>query len=109
MSGLSFTWGGLVAQLRREQKLSQRQLSEKTSVGRTILRRLEMGSTQMSVENFERLLDYLGYELEAMQKDVQVRDKPPVLKPPAPHHAQCATASDRSSSAAKSILDMRPF
>jgi transcriptional regulator with XRE-family HTH domain len=59
-------WGKLVIQLRDEQKLSQRQLSAGAKVNRSTLRRIEDGTARGDIEIMERLLNYMGYELEAM-------------------------------------------
>jgi transcriptional regulator with XRE-family HTH domain len=60
-------WGELVLSLRVEQKISQRQLSVGAHVNRSTLRRIEEGPGG-DIETIERLLDYLGYEMEAMSK-----------------------------------------
>lgn len=68
-------WGKLVLSLRCEQKVSQRQLSAGAKVNRSTLRRIEEGSGG-DIETIERLLDYLGYELDAMSRDsVQERTR----------------------------------
>lgn len=61
-------WGGLIAQLREEQKISQRTLAARAKVHRATLRRIEDGSTSSDIDTMERLLNYLGYELEALER-----------------------------------------
>lgn len=59
-------WGSLVMSLRTEQNISQRQLASGAKVNRSTLRRIEEGSARGDIDTMERLLMYLGYELEAM-------------------------------------------
>ncbi|MBY0559992.1 helix-turn-helix transcriptional regulator [Hyphomicrobium sp.] len=62
-------WGQLVKKLREEQGVSQRVLASRTEVGRSALRRLEAGGAPGTIDVIERLLDYLGYELEAIKRE----------------------------------------
>jgi len=62
-------WGNLVRTLREEQSVSQRVLSARTGVGRTALRRLEISGESADIAMVEKLLHYLGYELDAVQRD----------------------------------------
>lgn len=62
-------WGNLVRTLREEQSVSQRVLSARTGVCRTALRRLEISGQSADIAMVERLLYYLGYELDAVQRD----------------------------------------
>ena len=66
MAGSRF-WGDLVLRLREEQNVSQRTLAALACVNRATLRRLEAGETSGGVDVLERLLNCLGYELEAMK------------------------------------------
>ena len=59
-------WGSLIQQLRTEQSVSQRQLATGARVNRSTLRRIEDGTARGSIDALERLLAFLGYELEAM-------------------------------------------
>lgn len=59
-------WGQLITQLREERRVSQRQLSMQTRVNRSTLRRIEEGRTDADMDTMERLLNYLGFELEAL-------------------------------------------
>jgi transcriptional regulator with XRE-family HTH domain len=61
-------WGRLIAKLREEQRVSQRKLASRANVHRATLRRIEEGATSGDMETMERLLNYLGYELEALQR-----------------------------------------
>lgn len=60
-------WGNLIAQLRSEQGISQRQLAAGVHVNRGTLRRIEDGSTTGDIETVEKVLNFLGYELDAME------------------------------------------
>lgn len=59
-------WGNLVVSLRDEQGISQRQLASRAKVNRSTLRRIEEGTARGDIDIMERLLKYLGYELEAV-------------------------------------------
>lgn len=59
-------WGTLILQLRAEQHVSQRQLSVGAKVNRATLRRIEEGVSPAEIDAMERILAYLGYELEAV-------------------------------------------
>lgn len=62
-------WGALIRSLREEQGVSQRALAINSKVSRTALRRLESGVSSASVNDVERLLETLGYELDALKRD----------------------------------------
>lgn len=62
-------WGQLIKKLREEQGVSQRVLATRTDVGRSALRRLEGGGAPGGIDVIEKLLHYLGYELDAIQRD----------------------------------------
>lgn len=62
-------WGDLIRCIREEQGVSQRVLANRAKVGRSALRRLETGEAPGTIDVVERLLHYLGYELEAMKRD----------------------------------------
>jgi transcriptional regulator with XRE-family HTH domain len=59
-------WGDLILSLRKEQKISQRRLSVGAKVNRSTLRRIEEGDGSGDIDTIERLLDYMGYQLEAL-------------------------------------------
>jgi ribosome-binding protein aMBF1 (putative translation factor) len=59
-------WGEIVRSIRIEQGLSQRQLAELSGVNRNVLRRLENEGGSSTVEVLERLLEIVGYDLEAI-------------------------------------------
>lgn len=62
-------WANLVKELRLSSGLSQRQLSEKSDVPRNTLRRIESGKTVPDVVALERILDVMGYDLDAIMRD----------------------------------------
>jgi transcriptional regulator with XRE-family HTH domain len=68
-------WGVLIRGLREEQGISQRTLSALTGVNRSTLRKIEAGETVGDIAIMESLLDFLGYELEAIQKGVAVENR----------------------------------
>jgi len=59
-------WANLVKELRLSNRLSQRQLSEQADVPRNTLRRIETGKTVPDVVALERILDVMGYDLDAI-------------------------------------------
>jgi transcriptional regulator with XRE-family HTH domain len=59
-------WGELIRALREEQGVTQRTLAARAKVNRSTLRRIETGGTSGDIETMEKLLHYLGYELEAL-------------------------------------------
>ena len=61
-------WGGLVKELREQRGTSQRALADKACVNRSTLRSIEAGLTTGDIITIERLLDALGYELEALDR-----------------------------------------
>ena len=67
MSGNNF-WGNLIRSLREEQQISQRTLASAAKVNRSTLRRIESGQTSGDIRIMERLLNHLGYELEALEE-----------------------------------------
>lgn len=64
----SNVWGKLIQQLRTEQGVSQRVLADRAQVNRNTLRRIEAGKTSAEIATMERILGYLGYELEVMEQ-----------------------------------------
>ena len=60
-------WGKLICDLCREQKVSNRQIALATGVNRGTLRNIREGKTTGSIDDIERLLAYLGHDLEAIQ------------------------------------------
>jgi transcriptional regulator with XRE-family HTH domain len=66
---MSNFWGELIRSLRDEKHITQRTLATEAKVNRSTLRRIEAGQTAGDVEILERVLGYLGYELEALDRD----------------------------------------
>jgi transcriptional regulator with XRE-family HTH domain len=62
-------WGGLIKELREKQEMSQRHLAEEAKVNRSTLRSIESGETTGDILILERLLQVLGYELDAIKCD----------------------------------------
>lgn len=75
-------WGALIIKLREEQQLSQRSLSVLANVNRATLRRMETGAALGEVVYLERLLNTLGYELDAFQSDNRPRELPDAYRTP---------------------------
>lgn len=68
-------WGVLILQLREERGLSQRKLADAASVNRSTLRRIEEGTARGDIDVIERLLGYMGYELEALDQQANAKNK----------------------------------
>ncbi len=80
-------WGDLVLSLRKEQKISQRRLSVGAKVNRSTLRRIEEGDGSGDIETIERILNYMGYDLEALAAaSVEERLKRQVAETDDPNH-----------------------
>lgn len=62
-------WGDLIKQLRAAQGISQRVLAQRAQVNRSTLRKIEAGRTVGDIATIERALDYLGYDLDACERD----------------------------------------
>lgn len=90
-------WGGLVQSLREERGISQRVLSERARVNRSTLRRIESGKTSGDIQTMERVLGYLGYELEALEREGQQARREEIERDP----------TQRSRLAARRIMDIR--
>ncbi len=62
-------FGAYVAQLRKEKKVSQEQLSRDLGISRATISSLENGtSSDVGIKKILHILDYLGYELTCKEK-----------------------------------------
>lgn len=62
-------FGAYMAQLRKEKKVSQEQLSRDLSISRATISSLENGtSSDVGIKKILQILDYLGYELTCKEK-----------------------------------------
>lgn len=57
--------------IRYESKLSQRDLAQRISIAQSTIARMEKNMHSMSIGNFTKLLDALGYKLEIVEKEVE--------------------------------------
>ena len=57
--------------IRYESKMSQRDLAKKIGIAQSTIARMEKNMHSMSIGNFTKLLDALGYELEIVEKEVE--------------------------------------
>lgn len=55
--------------IRYESKLSQRDLAKKIGIAQSTIARMEKNMHSMSISNFTKLLDALGYKLEIVKKE----------------------------------------
>ena len=56
--------------IRYESKMSQRDLAKKIGIAQSTIARMEKNMHSMSISNFTKLLDALGYKLEIVKKEV---------------------------------------
>ena len=55
--------------IRYESKISQRELASKIGIAQSTIARMEKNMHSMSISNFTKLLDALGYKLEIVKKE----------------------------------------
>ena len=55
--------------IRNESKMSQRDLAKKIGMAQSTIARMEKNMHSMSISNFTKLLDALGYKLEIIKKE----------------------------------------
>ena len=55
--------------IRYESKMSQRDLASKIGIAQSTIARMEKNMHSMSISNFTKLLDTLGYKLEIVKKE----------------------------------------
>ena len=55
--------------IRYESQLSQRDLAQKVGIAQSTIARMEKNMHSMSIGNFTKLLDVLGYKLEIVEKE----------------------------------------
>ena len=55
--------------IRYESKMSQRDLAKKIGIAQSTIARMEKNMHSMSINNFIKLLDALGYKLEIIKKE----------------------------------------
>lgn len=65
-------WGQLIATIRTERGMSQRELAQAASVNRPTLRKIEAGKTAGTIVTMEALLSALGYDLDVFLKPVEI-------------------------------------
>lgn len=61
---LSFYYGELIKETRKEQKLTQQQLAEKIGKERSYIAKIEQGKTDLQLSNFIQIISALGLELK---------------------------------------------
>ena len=55
--------------IRYESNISQRELASKIGIAQSTIARMEKNMHSMSISNFTKLLDALGYKLEIVKKE----------------------------------------
>ncbi|MCP4157426.1 MAG: helix-turn-helix transcriptional regulator [bacterium] len=59
----------MVRQLRKNAKLTQVQLAERSGVGLRFARELERGKTTVRIDKVRQVLEFFGYHLEAVMDE----------------------------------------
>ncbi|MBR1376239.1 MAG: helix-turn-helix transcriptional regulator [Bacilli bacterium] len=55
--------------IRNESNISQRELAQRIGIAQSTIARMEKNMHSMSISNFIKLLDALGYKLEILKKE----------------------------------------
>tara|TARA_R100001594_G_scaffold100148_1_gene134662 strand:+ start:11696 stop:11962 length:267 start_codon:yes stop_codon:yes gene_type:complete len=73
-------WSKIIHELRIENGLTQRQLSERTNIPQRTISEYENTTNprQLSIYKVEKILESLGYDLEAVYKDPSLEEYFPV-------------------------------
>lgn len=75
-------WGDLIRAIRVEQRMSMRRLCMMGRINMRTLRHLEGGDAYAYIGLVEKILDILGYELDAFPKgQIRSREQPPAPSP----------------------------
>lgn len=55
--------------IRYDSNISQRELADRVGIAQSTIARMEKNTHSMSISNFTKLLDVLGYKLEIIKKE----------------------------------------
>lgn len=61
---LSFYYGELIKETRKEQKLTQKELAEKIGKEREYIAKIEQGKTDLQISNLTQIINALGKSLQ---------------------------------------------
>ncbi|SFI14716.1 helix-turn-helix domain-containing protein [Halpernia frigidisoli] len=61
---LSYYYGELIKESRKEQKLTQKDLAQKVGKEREYIAKIEQGKTDMQISNFVQIINALGLSLQ---------------------------------------------
>jgi HTH-type transcriptional regulator/antitoxin HipB len=61
---LSYYYGELIKEKRKEQHLTQQQLADQIGKERSYINRIEQGKTDMQISNFVQIINALGLKLQ---------------------------------------------
>ena len=61
---LSYYYGELIKETRKEQKLTQKDLAQKVGKEREYIAKIEQGKTDMQISNFVQIINALGLSLQ---------------------------------------------
>lgn len=66
-------WGQLLVEVQAERGISTRQLSIRSGVARSTIKRFKHGGLPIRIDTFERLVAVLGYELDLLEMTPEER------------------------------------
>lgn len=61
---LSFYYGELIKETRKEQKLTQQELADKIGKERAYIAKIEQGKTDLQISNFTQIINALGLKMQ---------------------------------------------
>ncbi|MBS0237082.1 MAG: helix-turn-helix transcriptional regulator [Proteobacteria bacterium] len=61
-------WASIILQIMNEAGISQRELSRRTGVGRSVIRRFMSGKVSPTLADLEMILDVFGYDIDAIPR-----------------------------------------
>ncbi|QOR72994.1 Helix-turn-helix [Cruoricaptor ignavus] len=63
---LSYYYGELIRETRKEQKLTQQQLADRVGKERAYIARIEQGKTDLQMSNFVQIINALGLRMQIL-------------------------------------------
>jgi ribosome-binding protein aMBF1 (putative translation factor) len=61
---LTFYYGELIRETRREKKITQQELAEKIGKERAYIAKIEQGKTDLQISNFTQIINALGLKIQ---------------------------------------------
>ncbi len=63
-NALSFYYGELIKETRKEKKLTQQELADKIGKERAYIAKIEQGKTDLQISNFTQIINALGLKIQ---------------------------------------------